>query len=76
VDRLKEIERRERAALQEDRGTATDVAETRQARLQAEFDMGVSEKEDVEKASLLRRIGEPERKVEQLQKERSGSSRE
>ncbi len=76
VDRLKEIERRERAELQVGRGTVADVAEARQARLQAEFEMGAVEKEDAEKSLLLRRIAELERKVEQLQKERGAHGRE
>ncbi len=52
------------------RGTVADVAEARLCRLQAEFDMKLNEKADAEMASLLRRVAELERKVEQLQKER------
>ncbi len=55
--------------------TIADLAEARQARIQAEFDLKAGEKEDAEKATLLRRIADLERKVEQLEKERGAKSR-
>jgi RNA polymerase sigma factor (sigma-70 family) len=72
VNRLKEIERRERAEFQVGRSTEADLAEARQARLEAEFEMGASEKEDAEKTAILRRVAELERRIEQFEKERSG----
>jgi hypothetical protein len=73
VQLAKEVEVHEKAELDAGRSTAPDTTEAHQARLQAEYDMMAGEKEDAEKASLLRRIAELERKVERLQKERGGS---
>ena len=70
LDLLKEIENREEAEVQVGRGTVADVAEARQRRLEAEFELKISEKEASETASLLRRLSELERKVDQLQRER------
>lgn len=72
IDRLKEIEEREKGELAVGRGTEADVAESRQARLRAEFDLKVRQKEQAEKAALLHRIAELERKVAELQNERGG----
>ena len=47
-------------------------AEAHQGRVQAEFDMKAGEQEDAEKTSLLRRVAELERRVEQLQKNDAG----
>jgi hypothetical protein len=66
----RDIERREEAELRGGRGTEADTAEARQARIQAQYALKAGEKEDAEKASLLHRISELERKVEQLQKDR------
>jgi RNA polymerase sigma factor (sigma-70 family) len=75
VKLAKEVENNEQAELKAGRSTESDMAEAHQARVQAEYDMKSGEKEDAEKAALLRRIGELERKVEQLQKGRDGSGR-
>jgi RNA polymerase sigma factor (sigma-70 family) len=72
MDLAKQVEAREQADLEVGRGTVADLAEARQRRIQAEYDMIAGEKEDTEKASLLRRIAELERKVEQLEKDRAG----
>jgi hypothetical protein len=76
VKLAKEVESNEQAELKAGRSTESDMAEALQARVQAEYDMKSGEKEDAEKAALLRRIGELERKVEQLQKERDRSGRD
>jgi RNA polymerase sigma factor (sigma-70 family) len=68
VDLLKEIENRENAELQVGRGTDADLAEARQRRLEAEYESKVSAKEAAEKATLLRRLSELERKVDEIQK--------
>jgi RNA polymerase sigma factor (sigma-70 family) len=67
VNLLKEIENREEAEVQVGRGTAGDVAEARQRRLEAELQIKLSEKEVAEKAAILRRLSELERKVDELQ---------
>lgn len=72
---LNEIERREQGEFEVGRGTVADVAESRQARLRAEFDWKVRQKEQAEKTSLLHRIAELERKVAELQNERGGGRR-
>jgi hypothetical protein len=71
LDRIKSIEQREDAAQKVGRGTEADVAEARERRLEAELDLLLSQREAVETASVLRRLSELERKVEQLQKERA-----
>ena len=68
---LEEIEKREKAALEVGRGTVADVSEARERYLEAEYERKVIEKEAAEKASILRRLSELERKVEQLQRERT-----
>ena len=75
VQLAKEVEAHEKAELDAGRSTAPDTTEAHQARLQAEYDMMAGEKEDAEKASLLRRIAELEWKVERLQKDRGRSGR-
>jgi RNA polymerase sigma factor (sigma-70 family) len=72
LDRIRAIEQREDAELKVGRGTEADVAEARERRLEAEFDLLLSQRETRETtASVLRRLSELERKVEQLQKERA-----
>ncbi len=68
VQLAKEIESVEKAKLDEGQSTASEFAEAQQGRAQAEFDLKAGEREEAEKASLLRRIAELERRVEQLQK--------
>ncbi|MHB1558664.1 MAG: RNA polymerase sigma factor, partial [Isosphaeraceae bacterium] len=72
IDRLKEIEEREKGEVAVGRGTEANIAESRQARLRAEFDLKVRQKEQAEKAALLHRIAELERKVAESQNERGG----
>jgi hypothetical protein len=71
VNLLEEIENREKAELDVGRGTVADVAEAHQRRLEAQYELKASEKEAGEKAAILQRLGELERKVEQLQRERT-----
>jgi len=70
VGRLKEIETREKADLNLGRGTVADVAEVTFRRLQAELDLKISPTKSPDIDSLLRRVSELERKVDQLQKQR------
>jgi hypothetical protein len=72
VDRTKEIENREKAELEDGRGTVADVSEAHERRLEAELAVMLSQRQDSEIAALLRRVNELERKVEQLQKGRTG----
>jgi len=72
LDRLKEVEVREKAELVAGRGTVADAAEAVQQRLEAELDLKLRQKERDEMAKLIRRVSDLERKVEQLQKERAG----
>ena len=74
VNILKEVENREQAELQVGRGTAADVSEAHQRRLEAEYAMKTSEKEAAEKSAILRRLSELERKVDQLEKARIGKT--
>ena len=71
LDQIKSIEQREEAELKVGRGTEADVAEARERRLGAEMDLLLSQREAGESASVLRRLSELERKVEQLQNERA-----
>ncbi len=75
VDLTRQIEAMEKAKRDVGRSTNADVAEAHQAHIQAEYDLKSGEKEDAEKAALLRRIADLERKVEQLQKERGAPGR-
>jgi len=65
---LKEIENRENAELVVGRGTQADLTEAVRRRVHAETELQT--KQDM--PSILRRLAELERKVEQLQKERAG----
>jgi hypothetical protein len=64
---LKEVEQREKAEIEVGRGTVSDLAEAVQRRLQAEAAL----KSDHDLPSILRRLKELERKVDELQKERA-----
>jgi RNA polymerase sigma factor (sigma-70 family) len=75
IDRLKLVAEREQAELLVGRGSAADVSESVLAYTEAEYMLEAAEKGDAEKAALLRRIAELERKVELLQKERGGQGR-
>jgi hypothetical protein len=68
VQLAKEVEAHEKAERDAGRSTVSDFAEAHQGRVQAEFDMKAGEQQDAEKMSLLRRVTELERRVEQLQK--------
>jgi hypothetical protein len=72
VDRTKEIEIREKAERKAGRGTDADVSEARERRLEAELGVMLSQRQGGEMAALVRRVNELERKVEQLQLERTG----
>ncbi len=63
---LMEIENREQAEITVGRGTQADVAEATERRLEAEYDLKVSQKEAAESAAILRRLSELERKMDQL----------
>ncbi len=71
VNLLKEVENREQAEVQVGRGTEADVSEAHQRRLEAEYAMKTSEQEAAEKSAILRRLSELERKVDQLEKDRT-----
>ncbi len=72
VSLLAEIEKREKAEQELGRGTEADVSEARQRHLEAEYEMKYSEKEANEKAAILRRLSELERKVQEIPWERIG----
>jgi hypothetical protein len=72
VQFAKEVEAHEKAERDSGRSTESDFAEAHQGRVQAEFNMKAGEKEEAEKTSLLRRLAELERRVEQLQKSEAG----
>jgi RNA polymerase sigma factor (sigma-70 family) len=74
LDLLSQTEKREADELETGRSTEADLAEARQRRLEAEVQMKINERELAEKASLLRRLGELERKVEELQRVRTGKA--
>ncbi len=71
LDRLKEIESREETELKNGRGTQSDVSEATMRRIEAELDLheAVNSKGETDLAPILRRLGELERQVKQLQKE-------
>jgi hypothetical protein len=72
LDRITSIEQREDAELEVGRGTVADVAEAHERRLEAELDLLLSQREVEELGTVLRRLSDLERRVEQLQKERAG----
>jgi outer membrane protein TolC len=70
VDRLREVENRERALLVVGKGTQGDVAEAVQSRVEAEIllkDAGVA-RPTAQIEALTRRLNEVERKLDQLLK--------
>ena len=60
--------------MKEGRGTKADLAEATTRRIEAELALheAVNSKGSTDLTPILRRLGELERKVEQLQKERGG----
>jgi hypothetical protein len=72
LDRITSIEQREDAQQKVGRGTVADLAEANERRLEAELDLRLSQREVEELGTVLRRLSDLERKVEQLQKERAG----
>jgi RNA polymerase sigma factor (sigma-70 family) len=70
LDRLKELEVQKKAEFTAGTASESDVVETTMRRLQAELDLKASQTKSSDVDSLLRRLTELERKVEQLQKER------
>jgi len=70
VDRLKEIENREKADATAGRAAEADLAVATLRRMQAELDLKIGQTKGSDIDSLLRRLSELERKVDQLQKER------
>ncbi len=71
VDRAKEIEAIANARKQADRGTVADCLQAQYPRVEAEIDLMLARSGAHQSAALLHRVEELERKVEQLQKERS-----
>jgi hypothetical protein len=67
IERLMKIEKRETVDLDAGRGTIADLSEIAQRRVQAEAAL----KSEQDLPSILRRLGELERQVKQLQKERA-----
>jgi hypothetical protein len=76
-DRLKKIEEREEVDVKDGRGTKADLAEATMRRVEAEIDLldAITFKSTPDLTSILRRLGELERKVAQLQTERDGRNR-
>jgi RNA polymerase sigma factor (sigma-70 family) len=74
IDRLKEIERREKAELDAGRATVADVAEAHYQRVQAEVDLKFSQGERSDIDSILQRLSNLERKVKELQDANRGTS--
>ena len=63
LDRLKEIERREKAELDTGRGTIADVSEAHYRRVRAEVDLKFSQTERSDIDSILQRLSDLEREV-------------
>jgi len=70
VDRLKEFENTEKTLFEQGVVRKGDVADITLQRMQAEFDLKTNPTKSSDIDSLLRRLSELERKVDQLQKER------
>ena len=70
LDRLKEIETREKVEQKRGQVSKADVAEATWNRMRAELDLKTSLTKSSDIDSLLRRLGELERRVEQLEKDR------
>ncbi len=75
IEVLRQAEQIAKARHDSGRGTTAGVAASRAARLRVEYDWTVGQKEQTEKANLLRRIAELERKVGELEKARAGNPR-
>ena len=75
LDRLKRIEEREEAEVKDGRGTKADLAEATMRCVEAEMDLhdAITSKSTPDLSPILRRLGELERKVAKLQKERPPS---
>ena len=72
LDRLKKIEEREEVQVKAGRGTKADLAEATMRSVEAEMDLhnAITFKSTPDLLPILRRLGELERKVAQLQKDR------
>jgi hypothetical protein len=75
LDRLKKIEEREEVEVKDGRGTKADLAEATMRCVEAEMDLhdAITFKSTPDLSPILRRLGELERKVAQLQKDRPPS---
>jgi hypothetical protein len=75
LDRLKKIEEREEVEVKDGRGTKADLAEATMRCVEAEMDLhdAMTFKSTPDLSPILRRLGELERKVAQLQKDRPPS---
>jgi hypothetical protein len=76
-DRLKKIEAQEEVEVKDGRGTIADLAEARMRCVEAGMDLhdAIKFKSAPDVSPILRRLGELEQKVEQLQKEQDRRSR-
>ncbi len=76
-DRLKKIEEREEVEVKAGRGTKADLAEATRRCVEAGIDLhdAINFKTTPDLSPILRRLGELERKVAQLQKEQDGRNR-
>ena len=76
-DRLKKIEEREEVEVKDGRGTKADLAEATMRCVEAGMDLhdAIKFKNTPDLFLILRRLGELERKVAQLQKEQDGRNR-
>jgi hypothetical protein len=76
-DRLKKIEEREEVEVKDGRGTKADLAEATMRCIEAGMDLhdAIKFKNTPDLFPILRRLGELERKVAQLQKEQDGRNR-
>jgi hypothetical protein len=77
LDHLKKIEEREEVEVKDGRGTKADLAEGTMRCVEAEMDLhgAITFKSTPDLSPILRRLGELERKVAQLQKEQDGRNR-
>jgi hypothetical protein len=75
LDRLKKIEEREEVEVKDGRGTKADLAEATMRCVEADMDLhdAITFKSTPDLSPILRRLGELERKVAQLQKGRPAS---
>lgn len=72
VDRIIELEKREKAELANGRGTVADVSEAHHRYIEAELDLKISQRQASATAALIRRMEGLERKVERLEQARTG----